>query len=85
MVNIWLYSLSLLTLRPYPHLYYRESYWSKNRKYIKKRARRKKIAQKLKEDCSHLYILIMILLIILNLVIYNYKLYFDVAEEVLIY
>ncbi len=66
-----------------PHLYYRQSYWLNNRRKIKKRIRRKKIAQKLRkstnEDCSHIFILI----IILNFAIY--KLYFDVAEEVLIY
>lgn len=65
-----------------PNLYYRQSYWLNNRKKIKKRVHRKKIAQKLrratKEDCS-LYFLI----IILNLAIY--KLYLDVAKEVLIY
>src|SRR6266498_714018 len=79
MVNIWLYSLSLPAD---PHLYYRQSYWLHNRRNIKK-IRRKKIAQKLRkstdEDCSHIFILI----IILNFAIY--KLYFDVAEEVLIY
>jgi len=70
-----------------PHLYYRQSNWLKNREKIKKKIRRKKIAQKLKEDKedTHLYILIIILIIILNLVIYNDKHYFDEAEKVFIY
>jgi len=59
-----------------PHLYYRHIYWLKNRKKIKKRGQRKKTAQKLKEDCT---ILIIILLIILNVAVYN-----DVEEKVLL-
>lgn len=66
-----------------PHLYYRQYYWLNKRGKIRKRTRRKKIAQKLRkstnEECSHIYILI----IILNFAIYS--LYFDVVEEVLIY
>lgn len=66
-----------------PNLYYRQKYWLNNRKKIKERVRRKKIAQKLrrttKEDCSFFYFLI----IILNLAIC--KLYLDVAEEELIH
>jgi hypothetical protein len=63
-----------------PPLCFRQIYWLKNRKKIKKKFQRKKIAQNLRRDCSHFCILIIILM---NLTIY--KLYFDVTEEVLIY
>ena len=79
MVNIWLYSLSFR----WPHLYYRQSYWLNHRKKIKKKVRSKKIAQKLQRMTNKDYLNLYILIIILNLAIY--KLYFDVAEEVLIY
>ncbi|RIA85366.1 hypothetical protein C1645_830886 [Glomus cerebriforme] len=61
----------------------RQSYWIKNRKKIKKRFQRKKIAQKLRRTTKDDLYIFIILIINLNLVIY--KLYFDVAEEVLIY
>lgn len=57
------------------HLYYRQYYWLKHRKRIKKKFLAQRLRRTTKKDYSHSYILI----IILNLAIY--KLYFDITDN----